>query len=466
MKTTGPFVLMLAALLALPTGCRPEDQSHRISLHSNKRSTDPNSTRAFPAPDSCALVLSPHRGQGKLDAEIRQLQSDLPAARQPELLLERLGWLYVAKARSSFDPGFYKLAEQCALCLAAKAPDSADALLLRGHALQSLHRFRQAEPLARKLVAERGLPFDHGLLGDVLMEQGRLAEAIDEYQIMVDTKPDAQAYARIAHVRWLKGDLAGALAVMQMAAAAASPQAAESASWFYTRLGAIHLLGGDLRSARTAGETALSLQPDYPPALLLLGRARLAAGQTNEAAEFLRLACRLNPLPEFQWTLIEALEASGQTNEAHQVKVELLRTGTGNDPRTFSLFLASYRQQPERAVELAELELAERADVHTHDALAWSLAAAGRWEEALPHSRQAVSEGTADPRLHLHAGLIAMHLDDMSQARAALALAAKYRHSLLPSEQRRLEAALASQRLFGEPAPRSRPTGGQIASPP
>jgi tetratricopeptide (TPR) repeat protein len=283
---------------------------------------------------------------------------------------------------------------------------------------------------------------------------------------MVDTKPDAQAYARIAHVRWLKGDLAGALAVMQMAAAAASPQAAESASWFYTRLGAIHLLGGDLRSARTAGETALSLQPDYPPALLLLGRARLAAGQTNEAAEFLRLACRLNPLPEFQWTLIEALEASGQTNEAHQVKVELLRTGTGNDPRTFSLFLASYRQQPERAVELAELELAERADVHTHDALAWSLAAAGRWEEALPHSRQAVSEGTADPRLHLHAGLIAMHLDDMSQARAALALAAKYRHSLLPSEQRRLEAALASQRLFGEPAPRSRPTGGQIASPP
>ena len=32
--------------------------------------------------------------------------------------------------------------------------------------------------LARKLVAQRGQSFDHALLGDLLMEQGKLKEAI------------------------------------------------------------------------------------------------------------------------------------------------------------------------------------------------------------------------------------------------------------------------------------------------
>ena len=69
-------------------------------------------------------------------------------------------------------------------------------MLLRGHVLQNLHRFKEAEPLARELVARRGSPFDHGLLGDLLMEQGKLDAAIQSYQAMVDLKPDPQAYAR------------------------------------------------------------------------------------------------------------------------------------------------------------------------------------------------------------------------------------------------------------------------------
>src|SRR4029077_4652122 len=115
--------------------------------------------------------------------------------------------------RESFDPGYYKLAEQCALCLESRQAHATEALLLRGHVLQNLHRFKEAEPLARELVARRGLSFDYGLLGDVLMEQGQLNEAVEAYQKMVDEKPDMQAYARIGHLRWLKGDLEGAVEV-------------------------------------------------------------------------------------------------------------------------------------------------------------------------------------------------------------------------------------------------------------
>jgi hypothetical protein len=71
-------------------------------------------------------------------------------------------WLFVKQARLSFDPGFYKLAEQCAACLEARGSTGPEMLLLRAHVLQSLHHFSAAETAARELVKLRELPFDYG----------------------------------------------------------------------------------------------------------------------------------------------------------------------------------------------------------------------------------------------------------------------------------------------------------------
>src|SRR5262249_47661397 len=137
--------------------------------------------------------------------------------------LEQLGWLFVAKARVGFDPGFYKLAEQCALCIEGRSGRSPEALLLQGHVLHNLHKFKEAEPIAQELVVRRGLPCDFGLLGDVLMEQGKLDNALAAYQRMLDLRPDLHSYARGAHLRWLKGDVEGAIELMSLASSAASP---------------------------------------------------------------------------------------------------------------------------------------------------------------------------------------------------------------------------------------------------
>ena len=93
-----------------------------------------------------------------------------------------------------------------------RMPDDDGARLLLGHALASQHRFAEAEAIARQLAAQRGLPADHGLLGDALLSQGRLAEAGAAYQAMMDLRPDSHAYARAAELRWLTGDLEGAVA--------------------------------------------------------------------------------------------------------------------------------------------------------------------------------------------------------------------------------------------------------------
>jgi hypothetical protein len=42
-------------------------------------------------------------------------------------------------------PGFYKLAEQAAWCIEAKRPGSTEALLLSGHVLHNLHRFKEGK---------------------------------------------------------------------------------------------------------------------------------------------------------------------------------------------------------------------------------------------------------------------------------------------------------------------------------
>ena len=105
--------------------------------------------------NSLALVLAPHAGDGRLDSEIRRFQEQVRGGTGANPALERLGWLFVAKARESFDPGYYKLAEACAQTLEMGMTGSPEALLLRGHVLQNLHRFKQAEPLARELVVRR-----------------------------------------------------------------------------------------------------------------------------------------------------------------------------------------------------------------------------------------------------------------------------------------------------------------------
>jgi tetratricopeptide (TPR) repeat protein len=361
--------------------------------------------------------------------------------------LERLGWLFVAKARESFDPGYYKLSEACAQTLERRTAGSPEALLLRGHVLHSLHRFKQAEPLARELVNRRGLSFDYALLGDTLMEQGQLAEAAAAYQSMIDLRPDLHSYSRGAHMRWLKGDLGGALELMQLAASASSPLDPESAAWVYTRCAFYELQAGAFSEASRACGRALQFQTSYAPALLLQGRLLLAEGKITEAIEVLGAAAMRNPLPEYQWALAEALRQTGRLTEASGVESKLERDGAANDPRTYSLYLATRGQSLPTALRLAEKELEERADVFTHDALAWSQAASGNLREAQREMEKALAEGTQDPRLFFHAAVIAAKVGTQQQARLWFERANQHIQSLLPSEQRQLLGAARDARV-------------------
>ena len=393
--------------------------------------------------DSCTLALTPHSGGAAIDREIIALQERARTSQDRSPLLEQLGWAYVRKARLSHDMGFYKLAEQCSDCISSQEPDSPDALLLRGHVLHSLHQFKEAEAIARRLVEKRSASYDYALLGDAVMEQGRVSDAVDAYQKMVDLKPGPQAYARIAHVRWLKGDLEGALAMMRKAAIAMSTRDADSAAWAYTRLALYQLQAGPPKIAERACVIALQIQKDYPPALCAQSRVLLAQGRNEEALALMRRAAQSNPLPEYQWVLADALRASGQSDEARRVEEDLRRKGGSEDPRTLAIFLSSRGEQLDTALALVEQEMNKRVDVFTRDALAWALAANGRLGEANKQIRHALAEGTKDARLFYHAGAILAKSGDRQEARLMLQKAFSIKQMLLPSEREELSNILA-----------------------
>jgi tetratricopeptide (TPR) repeat protein len=393
--------------------------------------------------NALGLVLTPQTGESRTDGEISQLQQRIREGRNVELWLDRLGWAFVTKARESFDPGFYKLAEQCARSIELRNPQSQEAMLLRAHVLQNLHRFKESETLARRLVQQRGLSFDYGLLGDALMEQGKLGNAVEAYQRMMNLKPDLRAYARAAHMRWLKGDLAGAIEATQLAVSAASPQDAESAAWVNTRLATYLFYAGKFNQAEQRCALALLLQNNYPPTLLLQGRILLGQSRFGEAVDALQNAVKLNPLPEYQWTLAEALRVAGKDKEASEVEAQICQRGASSDPRTLALYLATRHESPGTALRLARAELDSRSDVFTHDALAWSLAAAGKVTEAWSEMQRALAEGTQDARLFFHAGIIASQAGQSADAERWLRKASELSHLLLPSERNELQNVAA-----------------------
>jgi tetratricopeptide (TPR) repeat protein len=432
-------ILISVSKLLLATACL------LILFLSQKSKDELNKAPAAAATfdNSLGLVLTPQTGKSHTDKEISQLQQRIRENRNVELWLDRLGWAFVAKARESFDPGFYKLAEQCARSIEKSNPQSQEAMLLRAHVLQNLHRFKESEALARLLVEQRGLSFDYGLLGDALMEQGKLGDAVEAYQRMMNLKPDLRAYARAAHMRWLKGDLEGAIEAMQFAVSAASPSDAESAAWVNTRLAFYEFQAGRVSEAERQCAVALSLQDDYPPTLLLQGRILLSQSRFVEAVDVLQNAMKLNPLPEYQWTLAEALRVAGKEIEASEIEAQLSQRGASSDPRTLALYLATRRESPDTALRLARAELDSRSDVFTHDALAWSLAAAGKLTEAHNEMQRALAEGTKDARLFFHAGIIASQAGKSADAERWLRKASELSHLLLPSERNELQTGAA-----------------------
>src|SRR5207302_7238020 len=111
------------------------------------------------------------------------------------------------KAREVGNAGYHQMAERQARRALALAPKNDRATAAFAVALMGEHRFSEALEIARGRTSIWRL----GCEADALRELGRDDEAVEVVQALVDRKPASEAFTRVALLREIHGDAAGAL---------------------------------------------------------------------------------------------------------------------------------------------------------------------------------------------------------------------------------------------------------------
>ena len=346
-----------------------------------------------------------------------------------------LGHAYILKARESGDPQYYDLAGQALTRCLERGPDrvtAARAATDLAVVQMARHEFREALATARKALAHDSAELNaYGIAGDAHIELGEYEQAESAYEKMKGLHGPSYPHSRLSMLRFLRGDLAGAIGEMRRAVEAAilGNQPKENVAWAQVKLGAMLFHTGNLEAAGQAHQDALVTYPGYHRALAGLGQVRAGQGRYEEAIELYRKAIAVIPMPDYAASAGDVYARIGRADEARKqyALVEYIGVLTALNKtlynRELALFYLDHDMKLGEALDLAQRELQVRSDIYTHDVLAWALYKNGRAAEAVAPMKEALRLGTNDARLFFHAGMIHRAIGDADRARDDLARA-------------------------------------------
>jgi tetratricopeptide (TPR) repeat protein len=288
-----------------------------------------------------------------------------------------------------------------------REPGQYDALRLLGAVRLSRHQFRDALDIGRR--ARDARPDDawnYGVIGDALLELGEYDDAYDAFDRMAALRPNADAYARISYARELRGDIAGALTVMQMAANATPAHDVEAKAWYVAHVGELYLQLVKPDDAEREFRHATFYFPDYPHAMIGLAKLKVARGDRSGAREAFLAQFKRTPTLDLAARIGDLFRAEGDAGQAeryYQLAEELAGPAIAQTEPAFAMFLAERDRKLPEALRIAESVSAIRHDIFTDDALGWALYKAGRIPEACAAAKRALRTGSGDPRIREHA---------------------------------------------------------------
>lgn len=389
-----------------------------------------------PIDASCLVALAPER---PLTSQARRSNA-LKAAigHEPPLsidLLERLGWSLMQRAQLSRSTADLSLLWSATQCLRSQPEQTVAADFFEAFVLYTEHAFAAAESRLESVAEARGLASDWALLGDARLEQGDLAGAENAYRQLLDQRPGPDGYLRLALLRQQRGDVAGALEAMGLAAKAVGAPTESGSAWIHAELARLLFVDGRLELAARVADGVLRRLPDHVPSLLVAGEIALADGNLPAAEAHLASAVRVEPAPRQQWPLYETLLAMGRNADAERLADRIAAAGPHFDARTSGLFLAATGRRLDLAEALLAHELGDRRDPATLDGLAFALFQQGRTARAWTLIQEAVAHGTVDARIHAHAAEIAEAVGEDALASRYAAVRDAHDHMLYPTER-------------------------------
>ncbi len=346
----------------------------------------------------------------------------------------QLAMALAQRARETADTSYYTQAEAAIAQSLKLSPRNLEARKVQIWVMLGQHEFAESLKAAQALNKE--VPDDvqvYGFLADAQVELGNYAEAERAAQWMLDLRPgNIPGLTRAAHLRELFGDISGSLDLMEQAYQRTPPSEREDRAWLLTHMAHLQLLDNQLTYADALLKQALQQFPDYHYALAQLAKVRQAQGRPAEAITLLRQHVEVAPHPENFFYLGEVLAQNGHATEASAVFGKFAGAALAesaswdNANRELIAYYADYAQRPADALKLAETEIARRQDVLTLDAYAWALYRNGHFEKARQAIDRALTVGVRDPKLHYHAGMIALKQGAHARARDHLESALRF----------------------------------------
>jgi tetratricopeptide (TPR) repeat protein len=384
-----------------------------------------------------AALLIPHAtGTERI---IQTMQSRVQGNPKDPAAYSALGAAFFQRARETGDVEDFQLAEQAlnksldinSTDFSANAAYSTMAEVCMGE-----HRFSDAITFAQKALAlGSGDLSSFAIVGDANADMGEYERAAVAYS-RLDISGESASQPRNVYVRdsrtsylkFVSGDTAGAIHLMQSAVAAGTEARlpAENLAWLYYELGEYEFQAGDVAAANNAYLAALNIHPGDYRALAGLGKLRGNQGRYAEAIKLYQSAIAVVPMPTYVAELGDLYTKAGNPAEAgkqYQLVQYIGLLGHINQVlhnRDLALFYADHDIKLDESLALAHKEFEVRHDIYTWDALAWALYKNGKYQEASDAVENALRPGARDALLFFHSGMIASRLGQSALAKDRL----------------------------------------------
>ena len=358
------------------------------------------------------------------DRMIRRSQAKIEKDPNSATAYSDLGMAFAQKGRETGVLSWYDHAKSSLEKAVKMSPNDPAAMRNLAYVSTIFHSFKPAVKYAESAIKLN--PRDslaYGVLTDSYLELGQYEKAVEVAQKMVDLKPDLGSYSRAAKLKWIYGDVKGAILTMDKALNCGAPYA-ENTAWCAVMLGDMYFKTGALPVAERQYLDAMNRLPDYRHACAGMSRVRFAQSKFQEAAQWMQKACVGTPPLTYVAELGEIYEKMGEPELAKKQYEKVLETskefwshGIEGDELAVSAFLLDHTGDKARALDMVEKEVKEHTSVEAYSTLAWAYYKNNRPKDAARAIDMAMKTGIQDSLVWYRASLIANANGETKRAR-------------------------------------------------